>query len=91
MGQRQGVGDMQKKRFVSTGEIAKICQVSSKTVISWIEKKQLRSFRIGTGPRRVALRDLHAFLNAKKFPVATEDDLLKMIDSNNLKKHSLTV
>ena len=34
---------MTKKKFVTTGEIAKICEVSPKTVIAWIERKQLRN------------------------------------------------
>ena len=54
---------MSKKRFVTTGEIAKICEVSPKTVIAWIERKQLRSFRIGRGPRKVTLADLYDFLD----------------------------
>lgn len=71
---------MSKKRFVTTGEIAKICEVSPKTVIAWIERKQLRSFRIGRGPRKVTLPDLYEFLGSRNFPIASVDELSRMLE-----------
>ena len=65
---------MSKKRFVTTGEIAKICEVSPKTVIAWIERKQLRSFRIGRGPRKVTLADLYDFLGSRNFPIGSLEE-----------------
>ena len=72
---------MSKKRFVTTGEIAKICEVSPKTVIAWIERKQLRSFRIGKGPRKVTLADLYEFLGSRSFPIASVEELTRMLEA----------
>ncbi|MFC1586141.1 helix-turn-helix domain-containing protein [Fibrobacterota bacterium] len=69
------MGTVKNRRFVTTGEIAKICEVSSKTVISWTDRKQLKSFRIGTGPRKVIIADLVAFLTEKGFPIESENDI----------------
>lgn len=74
---------MSKKKFVTTGEIAKICEVSPKTVIAWIERKQLRSFRIGRGPRKVTLADLYEFLGSRSFPIASMDDLSRMLEEQS--------
>lgn len=74
---------MSKKRFVTTGEIARICEVSPKTVIAWIERKQLRSFRIGRGPRKVTLDDLFEFLGSRDFPIASVEDLARMIEDQS--------
>jgi helix-turn-helix protein len=71
---------MSKKRFVTTGEIAKICEVSPKTVIAWIERKQLRSFRIGRGPRKVTLADLYDFLGSRSFPIGSLEELTRMLE-----------
>ncbi len=74
---------MSKKRFVTTGEIAKICEVSPKTVIAWIERKQLRSFRIGRGPRKVTLADLFDFLGSRSFPIASIEELERMLEEQS--------
>ncbi len=71
---------MSKKRFVTTGEIAKICEVSPKTVIAWIERKQLQSFRIGRGPRKVTLPDLFEFLGSRSFPISSVEELSRMLE-----------
>ena len=63
------------KKFFTTGEIATLCEVSAKTVIAWIEKNQLKAFRIGRGPRRVALEDLKTFLEEREFPNSVLEDL----------------
>jgi hypothetical protein len=74
---------MSKKKFVTTGEIARICEVSPKTVIAWIERKQLRSFRIGKGPRKVTLADLYEFLGSRDFPIASLDDLARLFEEQS--------
>jgi hypothetical protein len=76
---------MSKKKFVTTGEIARICEVSPKTVIAWIERKQLRSFRIGRGPRKVTLADLYEFLGSRNFPIASLEDLSRMLEEQSVR------
>ncbi|HKP97568.1 MAG TPA: helix-turn-helix domain-containing protein [Fibrobacteria bacterium] len=71
---------MSRRSYVTTGEIARICEVSPKTVIAWIERKQLRSFRIGRGPRKVTLADLYDFLASRNFPVGSPENLAAMLD-----------
>jgi excisionase family DNA binding protein len=82
---------MSKKRFVTTGEIAKICEVSPKTVIAWIERKQLRSFRIGRGPRKVTLADLYEFLCSKNFPVGSLDELSRLLEEQASREELLAI
>ncbi len=74
---------MSKKKFVTTGEIARICEVSPKTVIAWIERKQLRSFRIGRGPRKVTLADLYEFLGSRSFPIGSLEELTRMLEEQS--------
>ena len=81
---------MTNKRFVTTGEISKICEVSAKTVIAWIEKKQLKSFRIGTGPRKVAVSDLFSFLTEKGFPVSSEQEIISILKETRPGSPTLT-
>ncbi len=69
-----------KKRFATTGEIAKLCEVSPKTVISWIDRKELPSFRIGRGPRKVSLHDLFVFLVSKNFPITDLTELTRILE-----------
>jgi DNA-binding transcriptional MerR regulator len=76
---------MSKKKFVTTGEIARICEVSPKTVIAWIERKQLRSFRIGRGPRKVTLADLYEFLGSRNFPIASLEDLSRLLEEHSVR------
>ncbi len=76
---------MVKKRFATTGEIAKICEVSPKTVISWIEKNHLASFRIGKGPRKVILLDLYEFLCSINFPISSPAELERMLETSSEK------
>lgn len=71
---------MSKKKFVTTGEIARICEVSPKTVIAWIERKQLPSFRIGRGPRKVTLENLYDFLGSRNFPISSIGELSQLLE-----------
>lgn len=76
---------MSKKKFVTTGEIARICEVSPKTVIAWIERKQLKSFRIGRGPRKITLADLYEFLGSRNFPIASQEELSRMLEEQSVR------
>ena len=76
---------MSKKKFVTTGEIARICEVSPKTVIAWIEPKQLKWFRIGRGPRKITLADLYEFLGSRNFPIASQEELSRMLEEQSVR------
>jgi excisionase family DNA binding protein len=54
----------------TSGEVARICNVSSPTVIKWIDTGTLKGFRIpGSKARRVAKKDLLAFMNEHGMPL----------------------
>lgn len=53
----------------STGAVAKICGVTKRTVILWIDSGRLRGYRIpGSKHRRVAPQDLAQFMRAYGLP-----------------------
>nr|WP_136251233.1 helix-turn-helix domain-containing protein [Ningiella ruwaisensis] len=60
-------------RSYSSGEVAKICDVTSRTVIRWIEAGKLQAFKLpGRGNNRVAQDDLLTFLKTNDIPVPSE-------------------
>ena len=64
---------MEQKRTLTTGDIAKYCGVHFRTVIRWVERGQLKAYKLpGRGDNRVQLRDFLAFLKAHKMPIPKE-------------------
>lgn len=56
----------------TTGEIAKLCQVTKRTVIKWIDGGKLRGYTIpGSKHRRVSAESLQRFMKANQIPGAT--------------------
>ncbi|EAR61000.1 response regulator [Neptuniibacter caesariensis] len=65
----------------TTGEIAKYCDVNLRTVIRWIEKGELKGFKLpGRGNNRVKEEDFINFLRRYDIPFPEE---LKTHASNN--------
>ncbi|MBW2309650.1 MAG: helix-turn-helix domain-containing protein [Deltaproteobacteria bacterium] len=59
---------MQKKAF-STSDIARICHHSRETVKRWLEKGEIKGYRVGTsGHWRVLPKDLASFLAYYNIP-----------------------
>lgn len=58
-----------ERRFLTTGEIARHCQVSHLTVSNWIRAGKLSASRTPGGHYRVAREDFLRFLLAYKFPI----------------------
>lgn len=57
------------KDVYTTGEVAKICRVTIRTVIKWFEAGELKGFRIpASRDRRIPHRDLVDFMNRAGFP-----------------------
>jgi two-component system, OmpR family, response regulator RpaA len=53
----------------TTGDVARLCQVTKRTVIKWIDSGQLRGYTIpGSRHRRVSADRLREFLSAYKMP-----------------------
>lgn len=54
---------------LTTGEIAKICSVASRTVAKWIDSGKLKGYKVPlSNDRRVLRADLEAFLKEHGFP-----------------------
>lgn len=64
---------MLNKDTLTTGEAAKWCGVSFRTVLRWIERGELAAYRLpGRGDARIKLADFVAFLNRHEMPVPPE-------------------
>ena len=61
---------MSKGRNVfSTGEVAEICYVASRTVSKWFDKKLLKGYRIpGSRDRRIPVGELVRFMKEYEIP-----------------------
>ena len=78
-----------ERQPLTTGQIAKYCGVNFRTVIRWIERGQLKAFKLpGRGDNRIEVRHFLEFLNEHEMPmpqdfatmplraVVVDDDLL---------------
>jgi excisionase family DNA binding protein len=58
------------KDVLTTGEVAKICQVAPRTVSKWFDSGQLGGYRIpGSKDRRIPVAELYRFMKAHGIPV----------------------
>jgi excisionase family DNA binding protein len=61
-----------QKDILTTGEVAKICNVAPRTVSKWFDSGQLRGYRIpGSKDRRIPLNSLIRFMKAHNIPLDT--------------------
>ncbi len=64
---------IERKRVLTTGEVAKYCGVHFRTVLRWIKRGQLRAFQLpGRGDNRVEVEDFLTFLRAHNLPIPDE-------------------
>lgn len=64
---------MQRKAMYTTGELARYCGVSFRTIIRWIERGELRAHKLpGRGDHRVRVEDFLEFLTVHQMPVPEE-------------------
>ena len=69
----------------TTGQVAKLCRVASRTVVKWIDKGYLKGWRIPGGvDRRVSRSELIEFL--ARYGMPSLDELAKGIEINRLPK-----
>lgn len=72
---------MSSKSVLTTGEVAKICNVAPRTVSKWFDTGQLRGYRIpGSKDRRIPLDQLVRFMRAHNMPLnGIESDRVRML------------
>lgn len=60
-------------KTLTTGDIAKLCDVNLRTVIRWIDRGALKGFKLpGRGNNRVRIEDFIAFLRENSMPIPPE-------------------
>lgn len=63
-----------RKNVLTTGEVAKICNVAPRTVSKWFDSGHLRGYRIpGSRDRRIPLEHLVRFMRAHGMPLDSLD------------------
>ena len=59
------------KNVLTTGEVAKICNVAPRTVSKWFDSGQLKGYRIpGSKDRRIPVSELKRFMKMHNMPTA---------------------
>jgi excisionase family DNA binding protein len=59
-----------QKDILTTGEVAKVCNVAPRTVSKWFDSGQLRGYRIpGSKDRRIPLNSLIRFMKQHNIPL----------------------
>ena len=60
------------KNVLTTGDVAKICNVAPRTVSKWFDNGQLRGYRIpGSKDRRIPVSELIRFMKIHNMPTAS--------------------
>ena len=59
-------------QYLTTGAVARYCGVSKVTVLRWIEKGNLVSFRLPSGQNRIHRDDFFAFAAKHQIPLRNE-------------------
>lgn len=62
-------GFMYKKAVFTTGEVANLLHIHQTTVIDWVDKRLLTSYRTPGGHRRISREALFIFLERHEMPV----------------------
>ena len=62
------------KAVLTTGEVAKICQVAPRTVSKWFDSGSLKGYRVpGSKDRRIPVEDLRRFMREHGMPLGALD------------------
>ncbi len=81
------------KNVLTTGDVARICNVAPRTVSKWFDSGQLKGYRIpGSKDRRIPLSELIRFMKAHNIPTTplpVGKIRVLVIDSNGDAAHGL--
>lgn len=85
---------MNERDVLTTGEVAKICNVASRTVSKWFDNGQLRGYRIpGSRDRRIPVTALIRFMKSHNIPLdgfMTGDTRVLVADADRDVRESLS-
>ena len=70
--QEQSEKDVKMEKLLTTGEIAKHCQVSHRAVLKWVSTGKIKAFRTPGRHSRINAEDFLSFLIQYKMPVPPE-------------------
>ena len=74
------------KNVLTTGDVARICNVAPRTVSKWFDSGQLKGYRIpGSKDRRIPVNELVRFMKINNMPLkglATGKTRVLVVDSN---------
>lgn len=64
---------MSEMKVLTTGEAAKYCGVTFRTIIRWIERGRLKAYKLpGRGDHRIKAEDFVCFLRENEMPIPKE-------------------
>lgn len=64
---------MKAKQVLTSGEVAKLCNVNFRTVLRWIERGELQAYKLpGRGDNRIRMEDFLDFVAVHQLPVPVE-------------------
>lgn len=70
-------------KVFTTGQVAKICGVATRTVSKWFDSGKLKGFRIpGSRDRRIPEKELRKFLIAYEMPIELLDKTMEETDAS---------
>lgn len=84
---------MRKKDVLTTGQVAKLCNVAPRTVTKWFDSGQLKGYRIpGSKDRRIPVNELIRFMKDHDIPTDTlEKGKFRVLIIDNCKDYSCTL
>ena len=66
---------MYTKKILTTGDVAEICNVASRTVHKWFDSGLLSGYRIpGSRDRRIPIDELKRFMEEHSLPMSSFPD-----------------
>ena len=75
------------KNILTTGNIATICSVASRTVTTWLDKGLLKGYKLpGSNTRRVTIKEMERFLQENGMPMPPFLDWLSEQKAKNEEK-----
>lgn len=84
-----------QQRILTTGDVAKFCGVTYRTVLRWIDRGTLVAYQLpGRGDHRIRIADFLNFLSTHKLPVPEEfapsSSRVMILDGHDLSADHLT-